>query len=67
MVYSQYDNPGNILLEKKYVNEIQSGQYFFYELSPGGSNAAIMPYLQELKIKVHSFVGDADLFASTTK
>ena len=66
MASSQFENPGNILLERVYVNEIQSGDYFFYELSPTGSNSAIMPYLKELKIKVHAFVGDADLFASTS-
>ena len=63
-VASKFQDPGDVELKKTYANELNEGQYFFYELNPA-TNSEIMPYLKELKIKLEAKRGDADLFATT--
>lgn len=62
-VASQFQDPGDVDLKKRYINSLKEGDYFYYELNPN-TNANIMPYLKELKIKMRAYRGDADLFAS---
>lgn len=64
-VASEYQNPGDVELKKVYANELNEGQYFFYQLNPATeANKNLMPFLKQLKIKLEAKRGDADLFAS---
>jgi hypothetical protein len=78
MVVAQWGDPGNIFLSRSYVNAINKGAYFSYELSPNAivdsngdelsrGNADTMPYLADLTIQLRSLRGDADLYASLTE
>ena len=60
---SAFEDPGNVFLTRKYINSIQMGSYFTYELTPE-FNAETMPFLQELKIQLRALRGDGDLYAS---
>jgi hypothetical protein len=65
MVQASLTNPGDIYLNRKYVNELLAGRYFYYEISRT-LNANDMPFLQSLTVKLQTYRGDADLFVSTT-
>jgi len=66
MVNAEFNDPGDVLLHKDYQNVIQQGQYVPYEINPS-ANPKIQPYINKLKITLHSLLGDADLFASHTQ
>lgn len=62
-VFGKFQDPGDVDLTKIYINSLNEGEYFFYELNPA-TNANLMPYLSELRIKLKALRGDADIFAS---
>lgn len=62
---AQFQEPGDVKLDKTYKNQIQQGQHIPHRISPA-ANPTIQPYINMLKITLHSLVGDADLFVSQT-
>lgn len=60
----EFFDPGNVDLEKRYKNVIQHGQFIRHEISPKTNPNMI--FLKNLRIKLLSLQGDADLFVSFT-
>ena len=65
LVSADFFDPGDVQLEKRYKNVIKQGQSIPHEISPL-TNSKIQPFINKLKITLHSLVGDADLFVSQT-
>lgn len=64
LVNAEFDDPGDVQLQKRYKNVVKQGQFLPYEIS-ATVNQDIQPYINKLKITLNSLVGDADLFVGT--
>jgi hypothetical protein len=62
-VSAEFDDPGDVVLTKEYVNYVQYGEFLPYEINPE-SNADLQPSISKLSIRLMSIQGDADLFLS---
>jgi len=63
-IRASFQPSGSVELDKEYQNIVGYGHFLRYSIDPDW-NPEIQPYLSSLKIKVHSQLGDADLFVST--
>lgn len=52
-------------LDKDYNNVVGHGGFLRYVINPA-KNLDLQPYLSKLTIRLHSMLGDADLFVSLT-
>jgi hypothetical protein len=66
LIQATFNDPGDVELDKQYKNIIRAGQYVPHEINPA-TNPKIQPFINSLTITLHSLVGDADLFVSTTQ
>jgi hypothetical protein len=62
MIQLEFYDPGNVVLEKRYKNIVQYGEYIRHEISELSNPDMI--HLKSLKIKLTTYQGDADLFVS---
>ena len=62
-ITSKFYDPGDVKLDKKYRNIVSMGDFVTYEINPF-TNIDIQPYINNLRIKLLSISGDADLFVS---
>ena len=62
-VESRFYDPGDVRLDKSYINTVPMGEFRTYEINPE-TNKDLQPFISKLRIKLLSVRGDADLFVS---